>query len=178
MALLEEVSGLRDALEALDAEKAALQGRLEQATERAESAAAAHQEELQALQDENAALEASCQEAREEAEAAAAALQEDVRALQSEKAALEAGLQEAAERAEAAAAKVVEEQERSATLERARAAAVQAVLHLLTWTILSACYAHPECCAVWSRLCSWQGPASVLRARLSTVQELRGRRRG
>lgn len=55
-------------------------------------------------------------------------VQEDVRALQGEKAALEADLQEATERAEVAAAQLAAERERGVTLERARAAAVQAIL--------------------------------------------------
>ena len=73
--LLEEVGALKDALQAAGDEQAELQHRLQQATERAESAAAAHQGEVRALQEEKAAVEAECREARESAEAANAALQ-------------------------------------------------------------------------------------------------------
>ena len=47
--LLEEVGALKDALQAAGDEQAELQHRLQQATERAESAAAAHQGEVRAL---------------------------------------------------------------------------------------------------------------------------------
>ena len=49
-----------------------------------------------------------------------------MRALKDDKAALEASLEEAQDRAQAAVGKLAAEQEASATLERARAAAVQA----------------------------------------------------
>ena len=54
------------------------------------------------------------------------ALIEDVRTLKADTAALEAALQEAQERVEAAVGSLAAEQEAKATLEKARAAAVQA----------------------------------------------------